>query len=89
MSYETKGNILYIYPSYVCVGTLLDEIEICKQRCGRYDFPSSMVFITEPTLYLLCKNSFYVIAYDKDSHECYESVIRAMEYKRKGGLVLR
>lgn len=87
MSYEIKANILYIYPSHT-VYQLLEEIERCKQRCGRYDFPSSMIFITEPTLRFLSTNSFYVIAYDKDNPKCYDAVIRAMEYKRKGGLVL-
>ena len=93
VNYEIKNGILYIDSDQQNI-ELSNEIYSISERYSssnktvKRDFPSSLVFLSEPNLCNMIKKKsiYYIITFNKDDPECYDATIRALNYCKNPGL---
>jgi hypothetical protein len=86
--YEIEDGVLYVDIKMQNI-KLRNEIFTVLERYSNYiDFPATIVFNTEPTLYNFLKKTktFYVITCDKNNPLAIEATNRAKKYKENPGL---
>jgi hypothetical protein len=86
--YEIEDGVLYIDIQMQNIKVTNEIYEVLKRYSNYIDFPATIVFISEPTLYNFLKKTktFYVITCDKKNPLAIEATNRSKKYKENPGL---